>query len=53
MSVKGENQNKVKQLVKLSANHFLTPNNKLREKNLWLTAKTKANFKPGLKMKVA
>ena len=49
MSVKGEKNNK---LAKLSSNHFLTANNKLQGKILWLRAKTKANLKPELKKEV-
>ena len=49
MSVKGENWNK---LSKLSSNRFLTASNKLWRENLWLTAKIKANLKPGLKTKI-
>ena len=47
--VMGENYSKQ---AKVSSNHFLTANNKLWEKNLWLRAKTKGNLKPELKMKV-
>ena len=38
-------------LAKLSSNHFLTGTNKLWG-DQWLRAKTKANLKPELKMKV-
>ena len=47
MSVKDENKNK---LAKLS-NHFLSVNKTYGEM-FWLRAKTKANLKPELKMKV-
>ena len=49
MSAKGK---KYKKLAKISSNHFLTANNKLQGKSLWLWAKTKANLKPEVKMKI-
>ena len=49
MSVKGENQNK---RAKLFSNYYYTANTKLWDGDLWLRAKSKANLKPKLRVKV-